>query len=114
MLQSDLIISKLKLKSKLRDRKRTKGFSFSIIKKENIFDSPIIKQFRKERAERKALNNKEIKILRNNLNKIRKEKFDLEKTNDNEKEEEKIFTQINPYNNKKVFFHKIDLKKFKR
>ena len=114
MLQSDLIISKLKLKSKLRDRKRTKGFSFSIIKKENIFDSPIIKQFRKERAERKALNNKEIKILRNNLIKIRKEKFDLEKTNDNEKEEEKIFTQINPYNNKKVFFHKIDLKKFKR
>ena len=62
MLPSDIIISKLKLKSKLKDRKRTKGFSFSYSQKEENCESPFVKQFRKERMERKALNEKEIKI----------------------------------------------------
>ena len=113
MLPSDIIISKLKLKSKLKDRKRTKGFSFSYSQKEENCESPFVKQFRKERMERKALNEKEIKILRNNLIQIRIKKYLLE-NKDKNKKNGKMFTQLNQDTENKVSFYRIKYKKFRR
>lgn len=110
MFKPDIFVSKIKFKEKLKDRKRIKGYSFSYSNKDNKIESTILKEYRKERKERKALNEKEYNILRNNLNKIRKKIINLEQYH----KKEGLFTQLdnNKFNSISTF--RDDLTKFER
>ena len=110
MRKSDILIAKLKLRSKLEDRKRIKGYSFSHEKKEKRYQSSTSRQFRKERQFRKALNEKEINNLRYYLFQVQKKIKNIEK---NQKNNEETFKYINPNNKKESTFIK-ELKKYHR
>ena len=110
MRKSDILIAKLKLRSKLEDRKRIKGYSFSHEKKEKRYQSSTSRQFRKERQFRKALNEKEINNLRYYLFQVQKKIKNIEK---NQKNNEETFKYINPNNKKESTFIK-EFKKYHR
>ena len=111
MLNPDIIISKLKLKSKLKDRKRLKGYSFSYSSKEENFESETVKKFRKERRLRKALSEREINSLRDHLTKIRKKIMNIENSNDNGI---RLFGQRKKNNEQNVSFFRNILTKYEK
>ena len=111
MYNSDLILSKLKLKSKLKDRKRLKGYSFSYSKKEKNLESEALRQFRKERKLRKASSEKEINSLRDYLYKIRKKIMIIENGNE---EGIKLYEQRKKNNEQNIPFYRNILTKYKK
>ena len=91
MLKYDFLKSKLQLKSKLRDRGRIKGYSFSYTKREEKkVDSEILKEFKSKRKVDKFLREKELNILQKNLNRIRKKIMKIEKEHENQSNIKKI------------------------
>ena len=111
MYNSDLILSKIKLKSKLKDRKRLKGYSFSYSKKEKNLESEALRQFRKERKLRKASSEKEINSLRDYLYKIRKKIMIIENGNE---EGIKLYEQRKKNNEQNIPFYRNILTKYKK
>jgi len=95
MIKADLLISKKKLKYKLKDRKRIKGYSFTFSPKKE-FDSKNAEMFRKKRKLKYALNKKDVDTLKNNLDKIRKDIASIEKS----QKERKLLDLLN--NNNKI------------
>ena len=85
MLKYDFLKSKLQLKSKLKDRKRIKGYSFSYSKRdEKKEDSEILKEFKSKRKQDKYLREKELNILQKNLIRIQKKITKIEKKHENQ------------------------------
>ena len=87
MIKSDLLKSKLKFASKLKDRQRIKGCNFSYLKKEENLMSSTLEEFKKKRLQKRLLREKEMNILKNNLNYIRRQLLSCFKKKEDETQE---------------------------
>ena len=87
MIKSDLLKSKLKFASKLKDRQRIKGCNFSYLKKEENLMSSTLEEFKKKRIQKRLLREKEMNILKNNLNYIRRQLLSCFKKKEEEAQE---------------------------
>ena len=87
MIKSDLLKSKLKFASKLKDRQRIKGCNFSYLKKEENLISTTLEEFKKKRIQKRLLREKEMNILKNNLNYIRRQLLSCFKKKEDETQE---------------------------
>ena len=87
MIKSDLLKSKLKFASKLKDRQRIKGCNFSYLKKEENLISTTLEEFKKKRIQKRLLREKEMNILKNNLNYIRRQLLSCFKKKEEEAQE---------------------------
>ena len=86
-IKRDYLISKLRLKFKLKDRKHIKGFNFSFNKSDSSFYSNSAKEYGEKRKQNKLLNEKEINKFMYYLNKLRKERIKIVGKDKNEKKE---------------------------
>ena len=86
-IKRDYLISKLRLKFKLKDRKHIKGFNFSFNKSDSSFYSNSAKEYGEKRKQNKLLNEKEINKFIYYLNKLRKERIKIVGKDKNEKKE---------------------------
>ena len=84
MLKFDFIKSKLKFASKLKDRQRLKGCSFANSKFEQNVNSITLDEFRKKRLQKKLLREKEMNVIRNNWQEIRRRLMHCVKNKDTE------------------------------
>ena len=115
MLKYDFLKSKLQLKSKLRDRSRIKGCSFSYNKKEEKkVDSEILKEFKSKRKVDKFLREKELNTLQKNLIRIRKKIMKIDKKDENQSSiktnyknefSDNLRSLLKRYDRKKVIMH---------
>ena len=84
MLKFDFIKSKLKFASKLKDRQRLKGCSFANSKFEQNVNSTTLDEFRKKRLQKKLLREKELNVIKNNWQEIRRRLMHCVKNKDTE------------------------------
>ena len=84
MLKFDFIKSKLKFPSKLKDRQRLKGCSFANSKFEQNVNSTTLDEFRKKRLQKKLLREKELNVIKNNWQEIRRRLMHCVKNKDTE------------------------------
>lgn len=107
MLKFDFIKSKIKLTSKLKDRQRLKGCSFSNSKYDQNIFSVTLDEFRKERMQNKLLREKEMNVIKNNWKEIRRQLMQCEKNKDTE-----VDNNIESFsNNLDYFMKRFDKKK---
>ena len=86
MLKFDFLKSKLKFSSKLKDRQRLKGCSFSNSKNEESINSSTLDEYRKKRMKKKLLREKEMNVIKNNWEEIRRRLMVCEKNKDKDDE----------------------------
>lgn len=77
----------MKFASKLKDRQRIKGCNFSYLKKEENLMSSTLEEFKKKRIQKRLLREKEMNILKNNLNYIRRQLLSCFKKKEEEAQE---------------------------
>ena len=101
MLKFDFLKSKSKFASKLKDRQRLKGCSFSNFKFEPNINSATLDEFRKKRMQKKLLREKELNSIKNNWQEIRRQLMQCIRNKDTEDD-----NKIESFSNNLDFFMK--------